>query len=60
MSHLVYVLSGPNLNLPGKREPSIYGREAFADIEADCRCVAAEAGLDIRFHQNNAGYQISD
>ncbi len=53
-------MSGPNLNLPGKREPSIYGREALADIEADCRRAAAEVDLDIRFHQNNAGCKIID
>ena len=60
MSHLVFVLNGPNLNLLGKRQPEIYGRETLADVEADCRKTAAAHGLDIRFHQSNREYEIID
>src|SRR3978361_1361767 len=60
MSHIVYVLSGPNLNLLGKRQPHIYGHETLADVEADCRKVAAELKLEVRFHQSNREYEIID
>jgi 3-dehydroquinate dehydratase-2 len=60
MSRLVFVLNGPNLNLLGKRQPHIYGYETLADIEAECRRVGADLGLDIRFHQSNAEHQIID
>ena len=60
MSRIVVVLNGPNLNLLGKREPEIYGRETLADVEADCRRIGAEVGLDIEFRQSNREYEIID
>ena len=60
MSRLVYVLNGPNLNLLGKRQPEIYGRETLADVEAACRRVAGEQGLSLRFEQSNREYEIID
>ncbi|NBS01224.1 MAG: type II 3-dehydroquinate dehydratase [Rhizobiales bacterium] len=60
MTPLIYVLNGPNLNLLGKRQPHIYGHETLADVEADCRKLAAGLGLDMRFHQSNREYEIID
>jgi len=60
MSRIVYVLNGPNLNLLGKREPHIYGHESLADVEAACGREAATLGLELRFHQSNAEFQIID
>ena len=58
MSRLVFVLNGPNLNLLGKRQPQIYGHETLADVEAGCRALARDLGLEIRFHQSNVEGQI--
>ena len=60
MNPTVYVLNGPNLNLLGKRQPEIYGRETLADVEAECRRVGAELGLDTVFRQSNREYEIID
>lgn len=58
MTKPVFVLNGPNLNLLGKRQPEIYGRETLADVENACRKLAGGFGLDIRFHQSNAEHVI--
>ena len=60
MPRLVYVLNGPNLNLLGKRQPHIYGHETLADVERDCRSLAAELSLELRFLQSNREYEIID
>ena len=60
MSRLVYVLNGPNLNLLGKRQPHIYGHETLADVERDCRKLAEELKLELRFHQSNREYEFID
>lgn len=60
MAHLVYVLNGPNLNLLGQREPHIYGHETLADVEAMGRKFAEANGMELRFHQSNAEYQLID
>lgn len=60
MSRLVFLLNGPNLNLLGKRQPHIYGHETLVDVERDCRALAAELQLELRFHQSNREYEIID
>ena len=60
MSRLVYILNGPNLNLLGKRQPHIYGYETLADVEQECRALASELKVEVKFHQSNREYEIID
>ena len=47
------VLNGPNLNFLGIREPDIYGRQTYADLEAFVRSAAQEYGLQVELYQSN-------
>jgi 3-dehydroquinate dehydratase-2 len=49
----VLLLSGPNLNLLGNREPEIYGTETLEDHVATARAAAAERGLELEHVQSN-------
>ena len=56
----IYILNGPNLNLLGVRDPSIYGRDTLADIEERCLARAASLDLQIEFRQTNHEGQLVD
>jgi len=60
MSNLIYILNGPNLNLLGKREPEIYGRDTLEDVEAMCVEVGRGFGLAVQLLQSNYEGQIVD
>ena len=52
----VLVLNGPNLNLLGKREPDIYGRQTLDDIMQELSSAARELDVEIEsFQSNNEG-----
>jgi len=57
---VVFILNGPNLNLLGVRDPSIYGRLTLGDIEERCTARAAALGLEIDFRQTNHEGQLVD
>ena len=50
---LVLVLSGPNLNLLGEREPAVYGTATLADHLAAVTAAATERGLRVEHVQSN-------
>lgn len=53
MSSVVLLLSGPNLNLLGTREPDVYGTETLADHVAQASATAAAHNLEIEHFQSN-------
>ena len=53
MSHTLFVLNGSNLNLLGRREPELYGRETLADVEARMQALGGELQVGITCAQRN-------
>ena len=53
MSALVLLLSGPNLNLLGEREPEVYGTATLDDHVATARKEAARHDLALEHVQSN-------
>ena len=51
---IVLLLSGPNLNLLGDREPEIYGTATLAEHVAAARKEAERHGFDLEHLQSNA------
>lgn len=49
----VLVINGPNLNLLGEREPSVYGTTTLADVNARIEARAKELGASTKFFQSN-------
>jgi 3-dehydroquinate dehydratase-2 len=56
----IAVINGPNLNLLGVREPSLYGSETLDDIERRLHAVGRELGTSVEFVQRNGEGEIVD
>jgi len=56
----IRVISGPNLNLLGTREPKVYGTQTLEDIENALRQEARDYGVAIEFFQSNHEGAIID
>lgn len=50
---IVLLLSGPNLDLLGDREPAVYGSATLADHVATATAAAEARGLAVEHHQTN-------
>lgn len=55
---IVLLLSGPNLNLLGEREPEIYGTVTLDDLVAKARASADKHGLDLEHVQSNGEREL--
>ncbi len=56
----VLLLSGPNLNLLGSREPHVYGTETLDDHVATATSAATAHALEIEHYQSNAEHEMVD
>lgn len=56
----VLVVHGPNLNLLGRRETSIYGKQTLRDINDAITALATELKIDARIVQHNSEGEILD
>lgn len=56
----VLILSGPNLNLLGEREPGIYGAETLEAIHEHLRELARGFGIELDCQQYNGEGQLID
>lgn len=56
----ILVINGPNLNLLGLREPSLYGAQNFETLQASIREWAAGLALEVELFQSNHEGAIVD
>lgn len=56
----IAVLNGPNLNLLGTREPTLYGTTTLPEIEARLRDVARELRVELECAQHNGEGELVD
>lgn len=56
----IIIINGPNLNLLGRREPSIYGEDTFEDFLLHLRGLFVDADVEIHYFQSNHEGQLID
>jgi 3-dehydroquinate dehydratase II len=56
----ILVLSGPNLQLLGTREPEIYGKESLSDLHRRIKARAKELAVKVETRQSNHEGELLD
>ena len=54
------IINGPNLNMLGRREPDIYGKQDYAALAKLCKDTCAAEGIDCEVFQSNHEGAIVD
>ena len=58
MDKEILILHGPNLNLLGSREPSIYGSKKLTDINSKLVSIAKENNIGLDIFQSNSESEL--
>lgn len=56
----IFVINGPNLNMLGKREPTIYGADTLESINGELKAICDELKIDVEFFQSNSEGALID
>lgn len=56
----IFVLNGPNLNLLGVREPSIYGSENYESLLRKIEAYCLSQGISVECYQSNHEGELVD
>lgn len=54
------IIHGPNLNLLGSREPEVYGKKSFSNINKEINKKAKKLNIDVEIFQSNHEGEIVD
>ena len=47
------ILNGPNINMLGRRDTSLYGSKTLEEVNQEIKWVANELGVEVIFYQSN-------
>ena len=53
MENNIIIINGPNINLLGDRDKSIYGSESYEDLIKNCKSEASKKNINIDYYQSN-------
>lgn len=56
----IFVINGPNLDMLGKREPTIYGADTLESINAELTEFSKTIGVELEFYQSNSEGTLID
>ena len=53
MQNNIIIINGPNINLLGDRDKSIYGSQSYDDLIKNCKSEATKKNINIDYYQSN-------
>ena len=53
MQNNIIIINGPNINLLGDRDKSIYGKESYEELLNKCKSEASKKKVNVDFYQSN-------